>query len=159
MTDFYDYYNNRPPKVNTVLTDDTCFVSQSECQNSSLKYVLDRFGMNTLTARMEEMRGKFGYADCTVSNDFAILQNRYVQAKNYFENLPSNVRRQFHDNPLEFYNNLAQNPKKALDDGFFPYFLISVSSSCSRIKISTYFSTALLISSSIACNFSFGILK
>lgn len=115
---FYDYYNNRPPKCNTVLKDDTTFVSQSEVECTSLKYMLDRFGMNTLSARMEQMRDKFGYADCTVNNNFADIQNRYIDAVNYFNDLPAQVRRRYKDRAELFYDDLDKNPQTAYEAGF-----------------------------------------
>ncbi len=115
---FYSYYQ-KPPKVETVLDYETTFVSQAEADTCSLSYQLNRFGMDGLQARMEAMRDKFGYADCTVSNSFADIQNRVRQGIEYFEALPSEVRRKYNDNPEEFYDYLNKNPQKAVEDGFF----------------------------------------
>lgn len=115
---FYDFYNKRPPKVSTVLDTDTVFVSQSEVKTSGLAYQLERFGMNTLEARMEQMRSKFGYADCTKNNDFATIQNLYRQSVDYFSALPSDVRRKYQDDPTVFYENIQKNPQTAFEAGF-----------------------------------------
>lgn len=114
---FYTFYN-RPPKVVTDLDTETCFVSQSEVKTSGLKYQLERFGMNSLEARMEQMRSKFGYADCTKNNDFATLQNTYRSSVEYFEALPSEVRRKYNDRPEEFYSSIESNPQTAYEAGF-----------------------------------------
>lgn len=115
---FNDFYNRRPKSVCTKLDTDTVFVSQSEVKTSGLAYQLARYGMNTLEARMEQMRSKFGYADCTKNNNFADIQNRYVQSVEYFNALPSEVRRKYHDRPEDFYNSIEKDPELAYKTGF-----------------------------------------
>lgn len=114
---FYSYYN-RPPKVNFVPDLETCFVSQSEVETAGLKYQLHRFGMDSVLQRMEDMRSKFGYADCTKISSFVQAQNDYVKGREYFEALPSEIRRKYNDLPENFYEDIAKNPDTAYENGF-----------------------------------------
>lgn len=115
---YYNVYDKKPPKVFTKLDTETCLVSQSEIVTSSLQYQLHRYGMDSLSARLEQMRDKFGYADCTVNNDFATLQNRYRQSVDYFEALPSEIRAKYHHRPEEFYDDIQKDPKVAYEHNF-----------------------------------------
>lgn len=115
---FYDCYDNPPPKVYTDLDTSEVFVSQSEVKVSGLAYQLKQYGMDTLSAQMETLRSKFGYADCRHINDFATLQNKYVEAVDYFNALPSDIRRQYQDRPELFYEDVQKNPDTAFKGGF-----------------------------------------
>lgn len=114
---YYSKGTKMPPKVFTELDTEICFVSQDECKTSSLSYQFARYGMDSLTARLEDMRSKFGYADCT-GKDFMTLQNKYVQSLEYFKALPSEVRRKYRDNPEVFYESIVNEPEEAYKAGF-----------------------------------------
>lgn len=114
---FYGFYDDLP-KVYFEPDTKTTFVSQSEVQTSGLQYQLKQYGFDSLAQRMETMRAKFGYADCTQISDFAGLQNKYVNAVEYFNNLPSEVRRQYNDTPALFYDDIQKNPHTAFKAGF-----------------------------------------
>lgn len=116
--EFKDAFNNRPKPVYFTPDTETVFVSQSEVKTSGLKYQLSQYGFDSLAQKMENLRDKFGYADCTHCNDFMTLQNKYVQGVEYFNNLPSEVRRQYHDIPAEFYMDIERNPQLAYEHGF-----------------------------------------
>lgn len=115
---FYNLYDKKPPRCFTKLDTETCLVSQSEVQTSSLQYQLSRYGMDTLSARLEQMRDKFGFADCCNNNNFATIQNQYRRSVEYFENLPSEIRRKYNDLPENFYDDISKNPKVALEHNF-----------------------------------------
>ena len=116
-TPFYTGYN-RPPQQKTVLDYDTVHVSQSEAKVASLQYQLERFGMSGLQAQMEQMREKFGYADCTKVPSFAEAQQQLAKATQYFEALPSKVRQAFGHRPEAFYDFIEKNPEEARKQGF-----------------------------------------
>lgn len=116
---FFTHYN-RPPVVKTVLDTDTVFVSQADADTVSLSYQLQRYGMDGLQARMEAMRDKFGYADCTKTGTFAELQNRVRKGVEYFEALPSEVRAKFGHRPEAFYEFLETNTEEAVKQGYLP---------------------------------------
>lgn len=114
---FFTHYN-RPPAFDTVLDYVTTNVSQADVDISKLSYQLDRYGMDGLQARMEAMRDKFGYADCTKYGNFADLQNRVRKGVEYFEALPSEVRAKFGHRPENFYEYLENNRDEAIKQGF-----------------------------------------
>lgn len=116
---FFTHYN-RPPSVSTVLDTDTVFVSQADADTVSLSYQLQRYGMDGLQARMEAMRDKFGYADCTKTGTFAELQNRVRKGVEYFEALPSEVRAKFGHRPEAFYEFIESNKEEAVKQGYLP---------------------------------------
>lgn len=128
---FYDFYFKKPPAVNHDNDNDTVLVSQSEVKTSGLAYQLKHYGMDSLSARMEEVRSKFGYADTTNCGDFTDIQNKYVSAVQYFESLPSEIRRKFADRPDVFYDNIFKDVELSKELGIIPKDFIdkSVSSS------------------------------
>lgn len=115
---FYDFYNNRPPKNHFKPDTETVFVSQSEIETSGLKYQLSMYGFDSLAQRMEDMRSKFGYADCTKISDFRESMNKYSQGVEYFNALPSEIRRKYNDRPELFYDECFKNPDTAYEAGF-----------------------------------------
>lgn len=115
---FYDFYNNKPPKNHFTPNTERVFVSQSEIETSGLKYQLQHFGFDSLAQRMEDLRSKFGYADCTKISDFRESMNKYAQGVEYFNALPSEVRRQYSDRAELFYDDIAKNPDTAYKAGF-----------------------------------------
>lgn len=114
---FYTAFN-RPKHEKTVLDYETKLVQQSEADVVGLKYQLERYGMNTLMAKFETMKSKFGYADCRHIPDFEELQNRVIAGTEYFNNLPSEIRREFKDKPAAFYDYLEKNPVEAVKKGY-----------------------------------------
>lgn len=114
---FYTYYN-RPKSPVTVLDYETKFVDQSEADMCGLHYQLQRYGIDGLQARFEAMKDKFGYADTRMIPGFAELQNRIVKGNEYFNSLPSEIRKQFGNNSAEFFTYLEKNPKEAISKGY-----------------------------------------
>lgn len=117
MTKFYTFYD-RPKSPNAVLDYETKFVSQAEADMNGLKYQIERYGMDSLVQRFEEMKSKFGYADTRVVPGFAELQNRIVAGREYFEALPSEIRKIFGHRPENYFSYLEENPEKAVQQGY-----------------------------------------
>lgn len=115
---FYDFYNEKPPKHHFKPDTETVFVDQSEVTTSGLKYQLSQYGFDSLAQRMEDMRSKFGYADCTQISDFRESMTKYSQGVEYFNALPSEVRRQYNDRPELFFDDCVKNPETAYKAGF-----------------------------------------
>lgn len=115
---FCSFYANRPPVKDLVLDDETKFVDQSEADMCSLKAQLDRYGINGLVARFEEMKDKFGFADTRLVPSFSDLQNRIVEGEKYFNALPSEIREKYGFNAGKFFDEIAEHPEQAQLDGF-----------------------------------------
>lgn len=114
---FFTYYNE-PKKVCTVPDNDTVFVSQSEAIRSSLKYQLETFGMDTLSAKLKETQSKFGFADTRFSKSFGDLCEHYARANEYFQQMPAKVRANFGHDPIKFYDFIEKNPSESFKSGF-----------------------------------------
>lgn len=115
---FNSFYVNRPEPVFTVPDTETKFVDQSEADRASLKFQLERYGMDSLLQQLENTKAQFGYADTRMCADFAELQQKMAEANSYFMKLPSRVRAKFNHDATTFYSSIEANPEKAFDDGY-----------------------------------------
>ncbi|UPW41787.1 internal scaffolding protein [Peromfec virus RodF7_10] len=115
---FKSFYVNRPDPVTVVPDTETKFVDQSEADRASLKFQLERYGMDSLLQQFEKTKSQFGYADTRLCKDFAELQQKAAEANSYFMQLPSRIRAKFHHSSTEFFTSLEQNPSKAYDEGY-----------------------------------------
>lgn len=118
MAKFCTFYTNRPPVAEKYIDEDTVLIDQSEADMCSLQAQLDRYGINGLMAKFEEMKGKFGYADTRLIPSFSDLQNRIVEGQNYFNELPSEIRAKYDHDAGKFFDSIEQDPKQALDEGY-----------------------------------------
>ena len=115
---FNDFYNNRPSPVTVVPDTETKFVDQSEADRCSLKFQLERYGMDSLQQQLQKTMAQFGYADTRMTKDFVALQKEMAEANSYFMNLPSRIRAQYNHDATKFFTELEQNPKLAYDSGY-----------------------------------------
>ena len=115
--EFFTFYN-RPAPVTCVPDTETKFVDQSEADRASLKYQLERFGMDSLQQQLQKTMSQFGYADTRLTKSYSDLASIYAEANSYFSNLPSRVRAKFGHDPVQFYQYIEQQPEKAWKDGF-----------------------------------------
>lgn len=115
---FRNFYVNRPEPVTCVPDTKTKFVDESEARRASLKYQLERFGMDSLLHQFEKTKAQFGYADTRVAKNFVELQEKLAEANSYFNELPSQIRAKFHHSATEFFSSIEQNPEKMWKDGY-----------------------------------------
>lgn len=115
---FKSFYVNRPKPVSCVPDIETKFVDQSEADRASLKYQLERFGMDSLMQQFEKTKAQFGYADTRLSKNFAELQQKMAEANSYFMELPSGIRAKFHHSATEFFSQIESQPEKMFNDGY-----------------------------------------
>lgn len=115
---FKDFYNNRPDPVTVVPDTETKLVDQSEADRCSLKFQLERYGMDSLQQQLQKTMSQFGYADTRMTKDFVQLQQEMAEANSYFMSLPSRIRAQYNHDATKFFTELEQNPKKAYDNGY-----------------------------------------
>lgn len=115
---FKDFYNNRPDPVTVVPDTETKLVDQSEADRCSLKFQLERYGMDSLQQQLQKTMSQFGYADTRMTKDFVQLQQEMAEANSYFMALPSRIRAQYNHDATKFFTELEQNPKKAYDNGY-----------------------------------------
>lgn len=115
---FKNFYDNRPDPVTCVPDTETKLVDQSEADRCSLKFQLERYGMDSLQQQLQKTMSQFGYADTRMTKDFVQLQQEMAEANSYFMNLPSRIRAQYNHDATKFFTELEQNPKKAYDNGY-----------------------------------------
>lgn len=117
-TIFNSFYVNRPKPVSFVPDTEKKFVDQSEADRASLKYQLERFGMDSLMQQFEKTKAQFGYADTRVSKNFVELQQKMAEANSYFMELPSQIRAKFHHSATEFFSKIETDPEKMYNEGY-----------------------------------------
>lgn len=115
---FKSFYVNRPNPVGSVLDTETKFVDQSEADRASLKFQLERYGMDSLLQQFEKTKAQFGYADTRLVPSFEELNKKMAEANSYFMNLPSRIRAKFNHSSVEFFSSIENNPSKAFKDGY-----------------------------------------
>lgn len=115
---FKSFYVDRPDPVCCVPDTETKFVDQSEADRASLKYQLERYGMDSLQQQFQKALSQFGYADTRLCSNFEELHNKMAEANSYFMNLPSKIRAKFDHSAIKFYEELEQNPTKAYESGY-----------------------------------------
>lgn len=115
---FATFYNNPVKTQGTKIDNETVFVDQSEAERASLKFQLERFGMNTLLSKLKETQSQFGYADTRFSKSFGDLAQRYAEANQYFQALPAQIRAEYGHSAIKFYESIENDPKQAFDRGF-----------------------------------------
>lgn len=114
---FKSFYVNRPDPVTCVPDTETKFVDQSEADRASLKYQLERYGMDSLQHQFEKTKSQFGYADTRLCSDFAELHQKMAEANSYFLQLPSRIRAQFNHSAVEYFSSIEKDPTKAYELG------------------------------------------
>lgn len=115
---FNTFYTNRPKPVAVLPDTETKLVDQSEADRASLKYQLERFGMDSLQQQLQKTIGQFGYADTRFTGSYADLHAKYSEANNYFMSLPSQVRKQYDHDASKFYSAIEKDPKAMFYKGF-----------------------------------------
>lgn len=118
MVKFNSFYLNRPNPVTCVPDIDTKFVDQSEADRASLKYQLERYGMDSLMQQFEKTKAQFGYADTRLTPNFVELNKKMAEANSYFMELPSKIRAKFNHSAIEFFSSIEKQPEKMYKDGY-----------------------------------------
>lgn len=115
---FNSFYKNRPKPVGTVLDTETKFVDQSEADRCSLKFQLERFGMDGLLQKLEQTKAQFGYADTRLTKNFEQLSQSMAEANSYFMQLPAEIRKEFGHDPVRFYDRIEKDPEFMYKNGY-----------------------------------------
>lgn len=115
---FKSFYVDRPDPVCCVPDTETKFVDQSEADRASLKFQLERYGMDSLAQQFQKTLSQFGYADTRLCSSFTELHNKMAEAESYFMQLPSRIRAKFSHSSLKFYDELEKDPSKAFKEGY-----------------------------------------
>ena len=115
---FKSFYENRPEPVCFKPDTETTWVDQSEADRASLKYQLERYGMESLQHQLQQTMSQFGYADTRAIKSYSDLASELAQANEYFMQLPALERKKFGHNPAEFFDSIQKNPKDMFDRGF-----------------------------------------
>ena len=108
MPKFFTKYN--PPKVLGFSSDQESRVQEQfadACQTDTIIRKYNMMGVNPFIAS-----GNSQYLDTTEIPSFVAAQNAQVKVKEYFEGLPSDIRLEFNNDPLEFAE-VVSDPRNA----------------------------------------------
>lgn len=108
MPKFFTKYN--PPKIPGFSSEMESKVQEQfadACQTDSIIRKYNTMGVNPFIAA-----GGSQYLDTTQIPDFFVAQNAQVKVKEYFEGLPSDIRLEFNNDPMEFAE-VVSDPRNA----------------------------------------------
>ena len=98
MPKFFTKYN--PPKIPGFSSDQPSKVQEQfadACQTDTIIRKYNTMGVNPFIAS-----GGSQYLDTTEIPSFVAAQNAHVKVKEYFEGLPSDIRLEFNNDPMQF---------------------------------------------------------
>lgn len=99
-----------PPKVPGFSSDQPSKVQEQfadACQTDTIIRKYNMMGVNPFIAQ-----GQSQYLDTTQIPSFVAAQNAQIRVKEYFEGLPSDIRLEFNNDPLEFAE-VVSDPQNA----------------------------------------------
>ena len=108
MPKFFTKYN--PPKISGFFSEMESKVQEQfadACQTDTIIRKYNSMGVNPFIAS-----GGSQYLDTTQIPDFICANNAQVKVKEYFEGLPSDIRLEFNNDPMEFAE-VVSDPKNA----------------------------------------------
>lgn len=108
MPKFFTKYN--PPKVLGFSSDQPSKVQEQfadACQTDTIIRKYNMMGVNPFIAS-----GGSQYLDTTQIPSFVVAQNAQVKVKEYFEGLPSDLRLEFNNDPMQFAE-VVSDPRNA----------------------------------------------
>lgn len=108
MPKFFTKYN--PPKIPGFSSEMESKVQEQfadACQTDTIIRKYNTMGINPFIAA-----GGSQYLDTTQIPDFVCAQNAQIKVKEYFEGLPSDVRLEFNNDPMEFAE-VVSDPRNA----------------------------------------------
>ena len=108
MPKFFTKYN--PPKVPGFSSDQPSKVQEQfadACQTDTIIRKYNMMGVNPFIAS-----GGSQYLDTTEIPNFVVAQNAQVKVKEYFEGLPSDIRLEFNNDPMQFAE-VVSDPRNA----------------------------------------------
>ena len=108
MPKFFTKYN--PPRISGWNSDQESKVQEQfadACQTDTIIRKYNTMGINPFIAS-----GGSEYLDTTQIPDFFVAQNAQVKVKEFFEGLPSDIRLEFNNDPMQFAE-VVSDPKNA----------------------------------------------
>lgn len=108
MPKFFTKYT--PPKVSGFSSDQPSKVQEQfadACQTDTIIRKYNTMGINPFIAS-----GDRQYLDTTQIPDFFVAQNSQVKVKEFFEGLPSDIRLEFNNDPMQFAE-VVSDPQNA----------------------------------------------
>lgn len=108
MPKFFTKY--APPKVSGFSSDQPSKVQEQfadACQTDTIIRKYNMMGVNPFIAQ-----GQSQYLDTTQIPSFVAAQNAQIRVKEYFEGLPSDIRLEFNNDPMEFAE-VVSDPQNA----------------------------------------------
>lgn len=108
MPKFFTQYT--PPKVPGFSSDQPSKVQEQfadACQTDTIIRKYNAMGVNPFIAS-----GASQYLDTTEIPSFVVAQNAQVKVKEYFQGLPSDIRLEFHNDPMQFAE-FVSDPRNA----------------------------------------------
>nr|DAI26378.1 MAG TPA: Scaffold protein [Microviridae sp.] len=108
MSKFFTKYN--PPKVSGFSSEMESKVQEQfadACQTDTIIRKYNMMGVNPFIAT-----GDSQYLDTTQIPSFVVAQNAQIKVKEYFEGLPSDIRLEFNNDPMQFAE-VVSDPQNA----------------------------------------------
>lgn len=108
MPKFFTKYN--PPKIPGFSSEMESKVQEQfadACQTDTIIRKYNMMGVNPFIAS-----GSSQYLDTTQIPDFVCAQNAQIKVKEYFEGLPSDIRLEFNNDPMQFAE-VVSDPRNA----------------------------------------------
>lgn len=108
MPEFFTKYN--PPKIPGFSSEMESKVQEQfadACQTDTIIRKYNTMGVNPFIAS-----GGSQYLDTTEIPSFVVAQNAQVKVKEYFEGLPSDIRLEFNNDPMQFAE-VVSDPRNA----------------------------------------------
>lgn len=108
MPKFFTKYN--PPKIPGLSSDQPSIVQEQfadACQTDTIIRKYNMMGINPFIAS-----GGSQYLDTTQIPEFFVAQNAQAKVKEYFEGLPSDIRLEFNNDPIQFAE-VVSDPQNA----------------------------------------------
>lgn len=108
MPKFFTKYN--PPKIPGLSSEMESRVQEQfadACQTDTIIRKYNMMGVNPFIAQ-----GQSQYLDTTQIPSFVVAQNAQVKVKEFFEGLPSDIRLEFNNDPMQFAE-VVSDPRNA----------------------------------------------
>lgn len=108
MPKFFTKYN--PPKIEGFSSEMESRVQEQfadACQTDTIIRKYNAMGVNPFISS-----GDSQYLDTTLIPDFVCAQNAQIKVKEYFEGLPSDIRFEFNNDPMQFAE-VVSDPRNA----------------------------------------------
>jgi phage internal scaffolding protein len=117
-----DFTIKKDDKGNVLNKKSVSLTIQSERENVNINNIVAKAKKTGVLGSGLPAQRKERYGDFSSSEDFLSQQNKIVEFKTMFDNLPSDVRNRFNNNPAQLLDFVAdpENKEEAIELGLLP---------------------------------------